>query len=107
MVNEPHATQSDHASQEHARQGPDENDNKGSESRKNSLGGTPKFHGGLVEDDDDGDADEGKTKLLPQRPIRPWGRHKFANLFNRPGPDNFDEMKDRSHPLLEKLEYLI
>ena len=107
MVNYPHAAQSDNASEQYAGQGLDKNDNKGGKSRQDSFGGAPQFHGSLVENDDHRSTDEDKTNLLPQRPIRPRRCHKFGNLFDRPGPDKLNEMKDRRHALLEKLEYLI
>src|SRR5215510_5779845 len=48
-----------------------------------------------------------QENLFQQRPLLPGYGHKFADLVDGPGPDQFDKTKDRSNALLQEFQQLI
>jgi hypothetical protein len=54
-----------------------------------------------------GGQDQHQQYLLPDWPFRPWHGHQLADLVDREGPDQLDEMEDCSDPLLQEFQELV
>src|SRR5262249_30275092 len=51
--------------------------------------------------------DQHQQNLFPDRPFLPRHGHQLADLVDREGPDDLDEMEDGSDPLLQEFQELV